>query len=174
MTRGLKRHYGLGHLHYITCSCYHRWPLLRTARSRNCFVRVLAEVHARYGFKLVGYVVMPEHFHLLISEPATGTPSTVMQVLKQITSRRMRRRRPARDNPAQMRLWKDDNGLPRFWQRRFCDFNVWSEKKKAEKLNYMHMNPVKRGLTAHPKDWAWSSYGFYEYRERGLIEIDPM
>jgi putative transposase len=169
----LKRYYGQGHLHYITCSCYHRWPLLRTPRSRDCFVRVLAEVRQRYQFKLVGYVVMPEHFHLLISEPATGTPSTVMQVLKQITSRRMRRRQPARDHPAQMRLWQDD-GLPRFWQRRFYDFNVWSEKKKAEKLNYMHLNPLKRGLVTHPGEWPWSSLNFYAGKQPRLLNIDPV
>jgi putative transposase len=170
----LKRYYGLGHLHYITCSCYHRWPLLCTARSRNCFVRVLADLRERYKFKLVGYVVMPEHFHLLISEPASGTPSTVMQVLKQVTSRRMRGRRVFR-NPAQLRLWNDrQDGLPCFWQKRFYDFNVWSEKKKVEKLNYMHLNPVKRGLVSHPKDWRWSSFRFYASGESGHVPIDPV
>jgi putative transposase len=173
MTRKLRRHYGQGHLHYITCSCYHRWPLLRTARSRDCFVRVLAEVRKRYQFTLVGFVVMPEHFHLLISEPATGTPSTVMQVLKQVTARRMRRRRRFR-NPAQLPLFRDDDGLPRFWQRRFYDFNVWSEKKKVEKLHYMHNNPVKRGLVAHPRLWPWSSFNFYFGKESCLLSIDPV
>ena len=46
----------------------------------------------RYAFSLIGYVVMPEHIHLLISEPAKGTPSSVMQVLKQRVSRRLRRK----------------------------------------------------------------------------------
>lgn len=172
MPKKLKRYYGQGHLHYITCSCYHRWPLLHTARSRDCFVRVLAEVRERYHFKLVGYVVMPEHFHLLISEPAIGTPSTVMQVLKQVTVRRMRRRRFR--NPAQLPLFQDAHGLPRFWQRRFYDFNVWSEKKKREKLHYMHNNPVKRGLVTHPKLWPWSSFHFYFGKEPRLADIDPV
>jgi putative transposase len=174
MRNKLKRYYGQGHLHFITCSCFQRRPLLRTARSRNCFLRVLAEVRQRYQFRLVGYVVMPEHIHVLISEPARGTPSTVMQALKQITSRRMRQRHAFR-NPAQMRLWSDDeDGLPRLWQRRFYDFNVWSERKKAEKLNYMHMNPVKRRLVSHPKDWLWSSFRFYDCCEHGPISIDPV
>ena len=72
MPEGLKRIYGLGHLHFITFSCYRRLPLLRTARSRNIFVEVLREVRERYEFKLVGYVVMPEHVHLLIGEPSVA------------------------------------------------------------------------------------------------------
>ena len=84
-----------------------------------------------------------------------------MQVLKQRVSRAMRRRK--RVVPGQLRLWEDSPLLRyrSFWQRRFYDFNVWSSKKRNEKLNYMHFNPVNRGLVAHPKDWLWSSYGFY-------------
>src|SRR5450755_136067 len=74
LPKELKRRYGAGHLHFITCSCYRRLPLFGSARSRNLFVRVLGQVRDRYGFALVGYVVMPEHIHLLIGEPVTGTP----------------------------------------------------------------------------------------------------
>jgi putative transposase len=67
MPKGLKRIYGQGHLHFITFRCYRRLPLLRSARARNVFVRVLDEVRKEHGFKLVGSVVMPEHVHLLIT-----------------------------------------------------------------------------------------------------------
>lgn len=76
MPKGLTRRYGQGHLHFITCSCYRRLPLFASARAKNLFVEIPGEVRDRYGFVLVGYVVMPEHIHLLISEPAKGTPST--------------------------------------------------------------------------------------------------
>ncbi len=58
-----------------------------------------------------------------------------------------------------------------FWQARFHDFNVYSEGKKKEKLNYIHANPVKRGLVNHPKDWPWSSWGFY-YGGEVLLDMD--
>jgi REP element-mobilizing transposase RayT len=61
MPKNLKRYYGQGHLHFITCSCYRRLPLLRSARARNALARILGQVRQRYGFALVGYVVMPEH-----------------------------------------------------------------------------------------------------------------
>jgi putative transposase len=150
-------------LHFITCSCYQRLPLLRSVRARDIFVELLAEVRLRCEFALVGLVVMPEHFHLLIGEPRSGTPSTVMQVLKQRVARRLRQKRRRRNSSAQLRLWQESPATgPRcFWQRRFYDFNVWSRKKKAEKLHYIHRNPVKRGLVSRPEDWAWSSYAFY-------------
>ena len=80
-------------------SCYRRLPLLRSARARHAFVKALAEVRREYEFKLVGYVVMPEHVHLLISEPRRGNPSTILKMLKQRVSRRLRSQ-PRRRVPA--------------------------------------------------------------------------
>jgi len=158
----LERRYGLGQLHFITCSCYRRLPFFASERRRDVFLNVLREVRDRYDFALLGYVVMPEHVHLLISEPNFGTPSVVMQVLKQRVSRTLRKR-PRSASASQMRLWNDEllTTYPCFWQHRFYDFNVWSFHKKNEKLNYMHFNPVRRGLVHHPKLWLWSGYRHY-------------
>ena len=135
MAHKLIRIYGRGHLHFITCSCYRRVPLLRSVRAKNAFVQILGEVRDRYGFSLVGYVVMPEHIHLLLSEPTKGTPSTAIQVLKQRASRRLRRKTRANAGQLNLSFASGDNSLPRFWQRRFYDFNVWSLKKRVEKLH---------------------------------------
>ena len=173
MPKRLKRYYGFKHLHFITCSCYRRLPFLHSVRARNVFVKILGEVRDQYGFALVGYVVMPEHIHLLISEPAKGTPSTVMQVLKQRVSRQLRRKRREIVSVTQLRLrfGGQDNSPRQFWQRRFYDFNVWSRKKKIEKLGYMHNNPVKRKLVRHPRDWPWSSFSFYNQSGSPLISV---
>ena len=64
--------------------------------------------------------------------------------------------------------------LLQFWQPRFYDFNMYSRKKKKEKLEYMHANPVNRGFVKHPKDWPWSSFPFYERDVTGLVTIDPV
>jgi putative transposase len=66
------------------------------------------------------------------------------------------------------------SALPRLWQPRFHDFNVYSKHKLREKLDYMHGNPVKRGLVKNPSEWAWSSFSYYEKGERGLVVIDPI
>jgi len=91
MPKGLKRYYGRGELHFLTFSCYRRLPLLGTAPARTRFVKELARVRREYHFLLVGYVVMPNHVHLLMSDPKKGTPSTVLQMLKQRVSRKMRK-----------------------------------------------------------------------------------
>ena len=80
------------HLRCASPALYHlfllqRLPFLRTARNRDRFLSILEQTRGRYRFVVLGYVVMPEHIHLLITEPEIGTPSTVMQVLKQRTAR---------------------------------------------------------------------------------------
>lgn len=141
--------------------------------ARNELVRILGEVRSKYQFRILGYVVMPEHVHLLIIEPTLGTPSTVMQVFKQRVSRQLRGK--TRHSSKQMLLWSKsgDSGLLRgFWQRRFHEFNVSTEKKKNEKLQYMHWNPVKRKLVEQPHHWPWSSYNFYWKKGVMLLEMD--
>jgi putative transposase len=172
----LKRICGAGHLHFVTCSCYRRRPLLGTARARDTFLKVLSDVRKKYDLGLIGYTAMPEHIHLLMSEPNIGTVSTVMQALKQRVSRALKTRRRRKRSPAgQLRLWEESARLKRepFWQRRFYDFNVWSDKKRWEKLNYIHFNPVKRGLVKHPKDWKWSSFGFYSLGKSNECPPNP-
>ena len=58
------------------------------------------------------------------------------------------------------------------WQKRFYDFNVWTERKRIEKLRYIHRNPVKRGLVSQPEQWAWSSFRAYAYGEPGPVRIN--
>jgi putative transposase len=173
MPTGLKRYNGKGDLHFITFSCYRRLPLLTTPQARDNFVKELGKVRDEMGFHLIGYVVMPEHVHLLISEPERGTPSTVLRELKRRVAQTMRKReRAARAEKPRLPFAEEEGPLRAFWQARFYDFNVYSAGKKKEKLNYMHANPVARRLVSHPKDWAWSSWGFYRNGETGLVRID--
>lgn len=83
MTKGLERWYGGHDLHFITCSCYQRRPELSCGERRDLFLRVLERAREKYRFVVAGYVVMPEHFHLLITEPEVGNPSVVMKVVKE-------------------------------------------------------------------------------------------
>src|SRR5690242_21813264 len=85
----LNRYYGAGDLHFITCSGYHRQPLLGSPGRRDLVLTALENVRQKYSFVIPGYVVMPEHFHLLISEPQEQTPSVVMQALKLSFARRV-------------------------------------------------------------------------------------
>ena len=141
MPQHLKRRTGRNDLHFITFCCYHRKRLLDSVRCRDMAARILDEVRAKYGFALVGYVIMPEHVHLLVSETAAVPPAKIVQVFKQRVSRQML---PSR--------FRGMHGEPdAFWQRRYYDFNVYSQKKLREKLEYMHANPVEGHLVQHPR-----------------------
>ena len=165
-----ERFYGAGDLHFITCSCCGWQPLLGTPRRRDLFLTVLEQVRRRYRFVVVGYVVMPEHIHLLISEPQEKNPLTVMQALKLGFARRVLAEAKRKRNPAQDRLF--DYAPRHIWQKRFYDFNVWTKRKRIEKLRYMHCNPVKRGLVASPELWKGSSFRAYALGEAGPVKVN--
>ena len=114
---------------------------------------------------------MPEHIHLLLSEPEVGTPSTLVQVLKQRTAHALLPKKKWAD-VRQRRLFGKVNLRRHFWQARSYDFNVWTTKKRIEKLRYMHRNPVRRGLVGVPEEWHWSSYRFYLLDEAGPVRVN--
>ena len=148
----LVRYQQCGYFHFITFSCYHRQPLLDAPSAYHVFERALDALRVRYGFVVAGYVVMPEHVHLLIGEPVNGTVSGVMHALKLSVAMR-RRERP-------------------FWQARYYDRPVRNEEKRVEKLRYIHRNPVRRGLVAKPEDWSWSTFRHYATGLMGSVEIE--
>jgi putative transposase len=155
MPAGLVRLYEEGHLHFITCSCYRRQQRFKSPRSRSLFEEICEEVRQELDFNVYGYVLMPEHFHILISESRKEDPSMALQVLKQRVARKLN----AAENDGD------------FWQRRFYDFNVTSQRKKIEKIKYMHRNPVRRGLVERPEDWEWSSFRTYLTGEQRILRV---
>jgi putative transposase len=167
MPWGLYRFQQSKHLHFITFSCYRRLPYLESDRAKRLFEQALEQVRRQYRMYVIGYVVMPEHVHLLVTEPERETLAVVIQALKQSVARR-EAKLLRKDPPKQKKLgW----GTQHFWQARYYDFNVRSPEKRIEKLKYIHRNPVKRGLVAHPEDWPWSSYRHYAIGEVGAVEI---
>jgi putative transposase len=154
MPTGLKRYQATNASHFITFSCYRRLPYLQAPESMSVFEEVLEETRLKHDFLVYGYVVMPEHVHLLMTEPAKVTVATVLQVLKQRVSARLK--------PATQ---------PHFWLTRYYDFNVSTGEKFDEKLHYIHRNPVVRGLVERPEDWKWSSFNHLVDGIIGPVEI---
>ncbi|ERR1700722_4103855 len=152
MVWGLERYQEARHLHFVTFSCYQRLAYLKTPRLRDLFEAALEQTKSRHSFHVMGYVVMPEHVHLLLSEPPKEALAVALQSLKLYVVKRARR-------------------AP-FWQPRYYDFNVFSAAKQMEKLNYMHWNPVKRGLVENPEDWRWSSCSYYKTGAQGAVTIE--
>src|SRR5271170_3930108 len=118
MVSGLERYQQDGDLHFVTFSCYDRLAYLDSPLLRDLFEDALQKAHTLYRFDVVGYVVMPEHVHLLLSEPEKERLASGLQALKLSVTRRTKRRP--------------------FWQARYYDFNVFTDGKRIEKLEYMH------------------------------------
>ena len=154
----LHRCYGAGYLHFITTSCYRRPPLLGKPQNRDLLLKVLELVRRRYRFVVVGYVLMPEHIHLLVGEPERGDPSKVMQAIKQGFARRLLRGlratspRPTSPSPTndarQGTLWNTALDKSHIWQTRFYDFIVFTEKKRVEKAALHASQPGETGTGA--------------------------
>jgi len=169
----LHRVYGVRDLHFVTFSCYQRQPFLDGATRRDLFLETLEQVRRRYRFVVLGYVVMPEHVHLLVTEPQKKTLSTAIQALKLGFVRRLEGAVVPRSRKTGETWGTPVSATPhRFWQARFYDFNVWTEKKRIEKLRYIHRNPVTRGLVASPEQWRWSSFRWYWCGELGPVRIN--
>jgi len=97
---------------------------------------------------------MPEHIHLLLSEPERGTLADALKSLKQGVSRRL------------------IGDTRHFWQKRYYDFNIRNYPQFVEKLRYIHRNPGKRGLCERPEEWEWSSFRHYATGSEGRVEIE--
>jgi len=152
---GLKRFHESGETHFITFTCYHRRPLLNSALKRRTFELALERIRRKYQLRVYGYVVMPEHVHVLLSEPERSSLAQAIKSLKQGVSRRL--------------IGVGDKA---FWQQRYYDHNVRSYDSFAGKLRYIHRNPMKRGLCEKPEDWEWSSFRHYATGYEGVVEIE--
>ena len=178
-----KHYYGLNHLHFLTRSTYRRARLFDSEKFRRRWVKTLEELRCELGFKIIGYVLMPEHFRLLLWPSAEANPSQILQKLQDRTALFVLKNLKENATHPWCRKMLDQVRLPatvhhharfRVWQRRGYDLNVWSPKKRGEKLDYMHNNPVVRKLVDQPGGWQWSSWRFYFLNDTSLLPMDPI
>ena len=159
MPRGLRRFHESRQSHFLTFSCYHRQPKFNSPEASDLFVQCLEEMRHRFAMRIYGYVVMPEHAHILVSEPEQAMLADAMHFLKLSFAKRLRSRN------------RTFQSVP-FWQKRYYDRNVRDAREFTVKLRYLHRNPVARGLVNAPADWKWSSFRHYALREMGMVEIE--
>ena len=116
MPAGLERRHTTGQLHFVTFSCHHRSPYLRDSNTKDILEQVIERTRRAHDFSLFAYVLMPEHVHLLLTEPKNHLLSSTMRVLKGESSK----------------LLKGDRD--HLWQPRYYDFNVFTRPKFVEKI----------------------------------------
>lgn len=154
MPHNLKRYHHSTQSHFVTFSCYHRSALLKPDANKAVFETALERIRLSFDLYIYGYVVMPEHVHLLLSEPEQGLFSDALKSLKQGVSRSL------------------VGEAEHFWQKRYHDFNVRNASQFSEKLRYIHRNPVNGGLCKQPEEWKWSSFRHYATGVEGRVQIE--
>jgi putative transposase len=167
-----------GHAHFLTYSCYQRLPLLSKDRTCEWVVEAMQVARRKFDFDLWAFVLMPEHVHVLLRPRQERYQlSRILAALKRPVSSRAKEYLVALDN----RLWLKkltvvENGsrVFRFWQAGGgYDKNLWNDRAILEVIDYIHANPVRRGLVERPTDWYWSSARFWAGDYSGPLEMDP-
>ena len=157
MPRGQKHVYGKGHLHFITCTGFERQPRMQQEKHLDLFVQLLEEVRVKFRFSVTGFVALPIQFHLLMTEPEVDTADNSITTLRQRYGRRFN---------------TSVRSTEQVWQTQYTDVHVFEPDRIAERLRFMHNEPVRLGLAAAPTDYAWSSARAYAGLPEGVVTIE--
>jgi putative transposase len=149
--------YGKGHLHLITCNCFWKEPKLGQEKHRYLFARLLEELRVKFRFGVVGYVVMPNYFRLLMAEPEVDTTANSVDMLLQRYQRRYN---------------TSARSTEQVWEKPYSDVHVFGQERVLAQLETLHQAPVKAGLVENPTDWEWSSARSYAGMPEGVVTVE--
>ncbi len=171
-------------VHFWTINCYRQLDFFWSDSMKKIAVGSLRALQRRFGICLIGYVVMPDHVHVLLypHRRGSGKPvpvSTLARLFRKSVEHHGRNRLRAVWE-RQGRLWTEPLnawargrlGTDAIWDKRATDFVVGREETLLEKLNHCHRNPVRRGLVRAPGEWAWSSFRYDEWEASRVLPMD--
>lgn len=163
-------------VHYLTMVTHKRVPVFRSEKACQIFIDVLGELREKLKVKLIGYVVMPDHVHLLVN-PIDCDISNFGKALKSLTARKIidwlkRSGFSSSLEKLKLAVTQKRNHAYAVWQKKVRSIDLESPKFVLQKLNYVHMNPVRAGFCDHPAKWKWSSFHSYLPHEPGDVPIE--
>jgi len=171
------RHYdNLGTSRFITFGCYHHNQLLNDNNIKRIFVEQLDSIRTKYNIKIYGYVLMPEHVHLVLHPPNDIKLGQIIGYLKGLSAKAALTY--YRNNNTKiidkLQTWQGTKQRTAFWQKRCYDHNCRTSQTTLEKVEYCHKNPVVRGLVKSREEWIWSSYNWYMGAEDVPLVMDEI
>ncbi len=162
-----------GDAHELTISCFKRMPLLRTSRSKAWFADSVGAALKRFDFQCWAFVIMPEHVHLIVfpNNPEYDVDSFRRALKARVTKTALEYLRQHKPNglqrvqvrPGTYRFWQDGPGFDR---------NLFSPKAIRQAIEYLHANPVRRGLAEAAIEYEWSSARQYAGLSPGPLRVD--
>jgi putative transposase len=168
-----------GHAHELTFSCFRRLPLLSRDRTRRWFEEALESSRRRRNLALSAYVIMPEHVHVIVCPRDSIYEVRLIRTALKVPVQRKALAFLRRNAPTYLDQLRDEqpNGDVhyRFWQRGGgYDRNITDPATLRTMIEYVHNNPVRRGLVSRPVDWPWSSARYYEGCQDVPVQMDPL
>lgn len=166
------------HLQFVTTRTHRGVPLFRRKQLCQEFLEALGELRQKHPFKLCAYVIMPDHVHLVIC-PADGRISPLVQKIKALSARRIIKSLKASENGTLLAALRKPylgrrQDTYQAWQDGFHAVPLWSEWMIRRKIDYMHANPLRKGLVKSAKDYAWSSFAAYHGIAAAPVPLDPI
>ncbi|MCA1633235.1 MAG: transposase [Acidobacteria bacterium] len=158
-----------GALHFVTGSLHRRAPVFTQEACCRAFLDVCAALREEWPFKLVAYVLMPDHFHLIVN-PRDGRIKELAGMLKSLSARHIIK--TARGFNFSREKPDADGSIHQVWQESFKDLPLWSPWMVWQKINYIHANPLKARLVISSRDYRWSSYRAFYLKEDEPLEVD--
>jgi putative transposase len=159
----LKHYDDTGTARFVTFGCYRFGRYLTQPETKLLLIKHIQDTRVKHGFKLMGYVIMQDHVHLVLLPPDGMKLGLVIREIKSKMAREYFATNP-----------NDIDGTRVFWQKRCYDRNCRSAEEAKEKINYCHGNPVKAGLVADPGDYEWSSYNWHMGKRDVPLAMDDV
>lgn len=167
-----------GHVHFVTTTSYNHTQVFVNDSRNMAIIDAIKFYRNKYNSHLFGYTIMPDHLHLLMRLRNQTKISDVMRDIKHAIAFKVLGLLKAENSSllSQLSLERLGKRGHRYslWQRRFYDFNLYLPEKLKEKLDYIHMNPVRKGLISSPSDWKYSSFRNYYLEDNSILIIDRL
>jgi len=153
-----------GALHYVTGNVLHRIPIFEQEKCCKAFLAVCADLLGKWPCKLIAFVIMPDHFHLIVN-PRDGNIRGFAGALKSLTAKKIV------EITEDKRIQRADS-THQVWQESFKAVPLWSGWMIWQKINYIHANPVKARLVNSAKDYQWSSFRAFYFNSSDPLTVD--
>ena len=160
----------------MTFGCFGRRSLLSDNRTKQAVISVLGSLASRGLVNVSAFVIMPDHVHAILWFDDDIYLPRLMQTWKRTSGHYVKKIYES-DSPEMVENLRRREGsreIVSIWQRRYHDFNIFSAKKLNEKIDYIHYNPVERGLCRTPEEYLWSSARFYSEGKSVGVKIKPI
>ncbi len=186
-----------GHAHFVTTNTHHRRHIFRNEKCCEILISEINFYRNKLRFKLIGYCIMLDHLHMIIWWDPGTVPhlvvSAIMHRIKNHSARsiidsvyhtggqgpltlppRVRLGQGTQATRAEYPHKRMSRQQYQVWQPSFYDFNIYSEDMLHQKLDYIHLNPVRAGLVRDPVDWKYSSARNYYLGDESMLKIDRL